>query len=119
MSGDLAALAREALARCDEVAGFTEEPGRVTRTFLGEPMRRMHERLAGWMEEAIAPIEALPTSFRIPGPLADRRGSSPRRNHWKIEKWIGSDFKRISTFSFDSARALTPKVGRRGTMSSG
>ncbi len=31
---DLAALADEVLARCDALAGFSEEPGRLTRTFL-------------------------------------------------------------------------------------
>jgi allantoate deiminase len=52
ISGDLAAMAREALDRCDEAATYTEEPGKVTRTFLSEPMRRLHGRLAGWMEAA-------------------------------------------------------------------
>jgi allantoate deiminase len=45
-------MATEALARCDEAAAFTEEPGKVTRTFLSEPMRRLHGRLAGWMQTA-------------------------------------------------------------------
>jgi allantoate deiminase len=45
-------LAGEVLARCDEVATFSEESGRVTRTFLCEPMKRLHGRLAGWMEAA-------------------------------------------------------------------
>ena len=45
-------MATEALVRCDEAATFTEEAGKVTRTFLSEPMRRLHGRLAGWMEAA-------------------------------------------------------------------
>ena len=45
-------MAFEVLSRCDEAASFTEEVGKVTRTFLSEPMLRMHERLAGWMEAA-------------------------------------------------------------------
>ena len=43
-------MASEALSRCDEAATFTEEAGKVTRAFLSEPMLRLHERLAGWME---------------------------------------------------------------------
>ena len=38
-------MATEALARCDEAAAFTEDPGKVTRTFLREPMRRPHGRM--------------------------------------------------------------------------
>ena len=45
-------LAAEVLARCDEVALFSEEPDKITRTFLSEPMRRLHGRLTEWMEEA-------------------------------------------------------------------
>jgi allantoate deiminase len=45
-------MATDVLSRCDEVATFTEEPGKVTRSFLCEPMRRLHGRLAGWMEAA-------------------------------------------------------------------
>jgi allantoate deiminase len=47
--GDLAA---EVLARCDEVGSFSEDPGKITRTFLSEPMRRLCGRLTQWMEEA-------------------------------------------------------------------
>ena len=35
-------LAAEVLARCDEVALFVEEPDKITRTFLSEPMRGLH-----------------------------------------------------------------------------
>ena len=46
-------LAALVLARCDEVALFSEcEPDKITRTFLSEPMRRLHGRLTQWMEEA-------------------------------------------------------------------
>ena len=49
---DLGALADEALARCEVLALESERTGRLTRTFLGPPMRRVHEHLSGWMEEA-------------------------------------------------------------------
>jgi allantoate deiminase len=45
-------LAAEVLARCDRVAHYSEEPGKITRTFLGEPMRAVHSRLSQWMREA-------------------------------------------------------------------
>jgi allantoate deiminase len=48
----ITSMATQVLARCDEVATFTEESGKVTRTFLCEPMRRLHDRLAGWVEAA-------------------------------------------------------------------
>jgi allantoate deiminase len=49
---DVHQLAGTALARCDEVARLTEEPGRVTRTFLSEPMHGVHALVGGWMTAA-------------------------------------------------------------------
>ena len=40
------------LARCDTTASYTEEPGSITRTFLSEPMHRLHEEVTGWMSAA-------------------------------------------------------------------
>lgn len=51
-TNDLEALATEILARCETLALETEEPGRLTRTFLKPPMKRVHEHLTGWMERA-------------------------------------------------------------------
>ena len=51
-ASELAALAHEVVARCDHAATYTEEPGRITRTFLSEPMRRLHEEVSGWMTAA-------------------------------------------------------------------
>ncbi len=45
-------MALEVFGRCDEVATFTEEAGKITRTFLSEPMRRLHGLVADWMEAA-------------------------------------------------------------------
>jgi allantoate deiminase len=47
-----AELAKEVLARCDVLAGYSEEPGRITRTFLCEPMRDVHHSLSDWMRSA-------------------------------------------------------------------
>ena len=47
-----AATAREVIDRCRLLAGFSEEPGRTTRTFLSLPMRDVHAYLGGWMQRA-------------------------------------------------------------------
>jgi allantoate deiminase len=49
---ELDALADEALARCDALSRESERPGRLTRTFLSPPMRRVHELVSAWMTEA-------------------------------------------------------------------
>ncbi len=46
------ALAREALERCEELARHTEEPGKITRTFLSAPMKAVHQLLDFWMRDA-------------------------------------------------------------------
>lgn len=40
------------LARHDELAALTEEPGRLTRTYLTAKHREAGEKIAGWMREA-------------------------------------------------------------------
>lgn len=49
---DLGLSALEIKPRCDILAGFSEESGRLTRTFLSEPMHRLHETLGHWMSSA-------------------------------------------------------------------
>jgi allantoate deiminase len=49
---DFAGLAQEVLRRCDRAASFTEEPGAITRTFLCDAMRELHEEVRGWMRAA-------------------------------------------------------------------
>jgi allantoate deiminase len=41
-----------AIARCRQLALFTEEPGHVTRTFLSPPMRGVHALLSEWLRAA-------------------------------------------------------------------
>jgi len=43
-------LAREVIARCQELAGFSEDVGSTRRTFLSPPMRDCHREIATWME---------------------------------------------------------------------
>ncbi len=45
-------LAVEVMERCDEIASFSEETDRLTRTFLSAPMRGVHELMSRWMREA-------------------------------------------------------------------
>jgi allantoate deiminase len=45
-------VAQIVIARCRTLAGYSEEPGFTTRTFLSEPMRAVHGCLRTWMEGA-------------------------------------------------------------------
>jgi allantoate deiminase len=51
-SAETTAAAARLLERCDAVASFSEQPGRITRRFLSAPVGPLHERLAGWFREA-------------------------------------------------------------------
>lgn len=46
------ARAAAVLARCDELAGCSDEAGRITRLFLGAGMRAAHARVDAWMRRA-------------------------------------------------------------------
>ncbi len=52
MREDTAASAALVLARCAALAAFSEEPDRLTRTFLCPAMHSVHAAMRGWMEEA-------------------------------------------------------------------
>jgi allantoate deiminase len=49
---DLDRLTDDVLARCDVLARYSEEPGRLTRTFLRPPVRDVHAHLTRWMTDA-------------------------------------------------------------------
>ncbi|MFL5330618.1 MAG: allantoate amidohydrolase [Gemmataceae bacterium] len=49
---NLAPLADEVMSRCDALAGCSDEPGRLTRLFLGAGTRQAHELLRQWMKAA-------------------------------------------------------------------
>ena len=53
--------ARTVMERCDLLATFSEEPGRVTRRFATPPMHQVHETIKGWLLAAgmTAEIDAL------------------------------------------------------------
>ncbi|HXX44836.1 MAG TPA: allantoate amidohydrolase [Candidatus Acidoferrales bacterium] len=50
MSEGRKAQAEKVIARCRKLASFTEEPGRITRTFLSPPMRECHREIGSWVE---------------------------------------------------------------------
>ena len=70
----LTAEAELVMARCLELAQCTEEPGRITRTFLSPPMRRVHELVSGWMREV-----GLQVSIDAVGNIRGLRGPGARR----------------------------------------
>src|SRR5271155_1370138 len=54
---DSEVLAREAIARCQILAGFSEDAGSIRRTFLCSPIRDCHRSISGWS----APLGATST----------------------------------------------------------
>jgi allantoate deiminase len=50
--GRWASAARTAVERCRLLASYTEEPGRITRTYLSPPMKEVHALIAGWLNAA-------------------------------------------------------------------
>ena len=44
--------ARQILRRCDDLAGITEERGRITRTFASPAMKRANRLVGSWMKQA-------------------------------------------------------------------
>jgi allantoate deiminase len=52
MTGTQPDRAARIIARCREIAGYTEVPGEITRRFLTPPMRGVHTLLRDWMVAA-------------------------------------------------------------------
>lgn len=67
-------LAERVVGCCRQIATFTEEPGRTTRTFLSPPMRGVHDLLATWMKRL-----GMEVSVDAAGNLRGLKGSAPRR----------------------------------------
>ncbi len=44
--------AAQVMGRCDALGEITDEPGRITRTFLSPATKAAHELVGGWMREA-------------------------------------------------------------------
>src|ERR1700761_2120312 len=52
MQNDMREQAEKVIARCLQLAQFTEEPGQIKRTFLSPAMRDCMQVVQGWMEAA-------------------------------------------------------------------
>src|SRR5882757_8683271 len=52
MTGTNTDRAARIIARCREIAAWTEVPGEITRLFLTPPMHEVHALLRDWMESA-------------------------------------------------------------------
>jgi allantoate deiminase len=66
-------LTSKVIEVCREIAAFSEEPGRTTRTFLSPPMRDVHRVLGEWMRSAgmhvwVDPAGNLRGVTRVDGP---------------------------------------------------
>ena len=46
---ELRAQARKVISRCRMISTFSEQPGRISRTFLSPPMRDCHREIASWL----------------------------------------------------------------------
>jgi allantoate deiminase len=67
-------LADVVMARCNELAECSEDPGRLTRRFLTPPMRDVHELVGGWMREI-----QLETRVDAAGNIVGRRSAAQAR----------------------------------------
>jgi len=70
----LPALADEILARCEILATYSEEPGKITRRFPSEAMRGVHACLWKWMEAARLTVRLDPAGNLI-GRYAAEKGT--------------------------------------------
>src|SRR5215471_3589250 len=43
-------LAQQVLERCRKLATFSEDSGRLRRTFLSPPMRQVHQEVTSWLK---------------------------------------------------------------------
>jgi allantoate deiminase len=64
---------REIIRRCRQLALQTEEPGRITRTYLSPPMHEVHRLVRGWMESV-----GMETRVDAVGNLRGVYGQGPR-----------------------------------------
>jgi allantoate deiminase len=49
-------MAKLAIERCRQLACFSEQPGRISRTFLSPPMHDCHRQIASWLEPLKAEV---------------------------------------------------------------
>jgi allantoate deiminase len=76
---DSEALAREVIARCQVLAGFSEDAASICRTFLSSPMRDCHREIARWVAPfgAASRVDAA-GNLRIAYPAPRVQAGAPR-----------------------------------------
>src|SRR6202021_1393458 len=80
-------VARAVVERCRLLASYSEEPGRITRTYLSAPMKDVHDIVGGWLSEAgcVVSIDAVgnlrATTCRADPLVRGRPPGRPPRDH--------------------------------------
>ena len=70
-------IGQEVVERCRQLAAYSEEPGFITRTFLSEPMHRVHADLRAWMEQAGMSVQ-VDAAGNLRGYYSGRQADAPR-----------------------------------------
>jgi len=84
--GKWGVFARTAVERCRLLASYTEEPGRITRTYLSPPMKEVHAHIARWLTDAgcevrIDAVGNLRATCRADPLVRGRPPGRPPRDH--------------------------------------
>ncbi|HZI56912.1 MAG TPA: allantoate amidohydrolase [Verrucomicrobiae bacterium] len=69
--------AQQVIALCRKLAGFTEEPGHITRTFLSPPMHQVHAELRSRME-ALGMAVSIDAVGNLRGYYSAKSNTAPR-----------------------------------------
>jgi allantoate deiminase len=69
--------AQQVIALCRKLAGFTEEPGHITRTFLSPPMHQVHAELRSRMER-LGMVVSIDAAGNLRGYYAAKSNAAPR-----------------------------------------
>src|SRR6267154_1702407 len=69
--------AQQVIALCRKLAGFTEEPGHITRTFLSPPMHQVHAELRSHMDR-LGMAVSIDAAGNLRGYYPAKSDSAPR-----------------------------------------
>jgi allantoate deiminase len=75
--GSTTIRAEEVIARCKQLASFSEDPGSIRRTFLSPPMRDCHCEITKWLTAAGAEV-TVDAAGNLRGFYAAARPAAPR-----------------------------------------
>lgn len=76
-TAEFTSQARQVIARCRELAQFTEDPPRTTRMFLSPPMRDCHQQISEWMH-SLGMVVRIDPIGNLRGLYPGCSGASPR-----------------------------------------